>query len=105
MMQFGIRNEADLHGEWGGFVADSVSTANSFLAESGKRFYFDTVDVAQQIIGGLKLCDMFGWVVRSDEASAFEALWREGADHELDEYEYVCLTWTEVGGRPVASFD
>lgn len=85
--------------------ADSVSTANSFLAESGKRFYFDTVDVAQQIIGGLKLCDMFGWVVRSDEAGAFEALWREGADCELDDYDYVCPTWTEDDGRPVASFD
>lgn len=75
MTEFGIRYEADLHnGVWTDYVVDSVRLLNRQLAPEGRRFYFGEIDVAQKIIGGYKVWDMFGSAVPVSERKDFEPL-------------------------------
>lgn len=61
MEHFGIRYTDDMTGEYSEYVIDSVDLLNSQLAPHGMSFFFDTIDVRQQIIGGKHCWDMFGW--------------------------------------------
>lgn len=80
MRVFGIRREADTTGPWSDYVVDSVSLLNEHLNPRGKYFYFVEVDVAQQVIGGHKVWDMYGWVIDGSERGEFGPLWLAEAD-------------------------
>ena len=103
---FGIRYTDDLTGEYSEYVVDSVDFLNSQLAPHGMSFFFDTVDVDQQIIGGKHCEDMFGWVVPNGLVPDFEPAWLAGDDEELESYNcYVCASWEDRDGRPYAAID
>ena len=102
---FGIRHAADLTGDYSDYVIDSVNLLNKQLAPEGKSFLFDTIDVRQQIIGGFKVWDMYGWVVDKNHLSKVEPFWFADEDDMLDGETYVCATWIERNGQPVATFD
>ena len=80
MTTFGIRHTADTTGRWSDYVVDSVNLLNEHLNPSGKFFYFDEVDVAQQVIGGHKVWDMYGWVIDSSSRGEFEPMWLSDVD-------------------------
>lgn len=69
--RYGIRYTSDLTGEYSEYVIDSVDLLNLQLAPHGMSFFFDTIDVHQQIIGGKHCWDMFGWAIPNDEVSKF----------------------------------
>lgn len=102
---FGIRYAGDLTGEYSEYVIDSVDLLNLQLAPHGMSFFFDTIDVRQQIIGGKHCWDMFGWVVPSGLAPDFEPIWLAGEDEKLGSYDYVCASWKDRGGEPHAAID
>lgn len=87
------------------FVTDSVDLLNSQLLKENKRFFFDTVDVRQQVIGGKHVWDMFGWVVPERDVAEFEPLWESDKDSQLDGFDFVSVTWGESGGKPVATIE
>lgn len=110
MTEFGIRHEADAEGEWSDFIVGSVRLLNKQLAPEGLLFYFSEVDVAQKVIGGHKVWDMYGWAVSAEEAPEFEPLWLADADRDADEngvtpldrFCNVIVTWGERSGEPFA---
>ena len=105
---FGIRHTADLTGEFSDFVIDSVNLLNEQLADESRCFLFDTVDVRQQVIGGSKVWDMYGWVVDKADLDKVEPAWLADEDERIDEFApeaYECATWVDEGGKPVATFD
>lgn len=103
---FGIRHAADATGRWSEYTLDSVKFANDALAGTGKRFYFDQADYPWHEIDGLRLHDMYGWVVPDELADRFVPVWLAGADLDLDEYEYATVEFHEgEDGRPVITFD
>ena len=101
----GIRYENDLHGEWSVYVIDSVDLLNAQLAPHNMGFFFDTIDVHQQVIGGKYCRDMFGWVVPNERIAEFEPIWLGGEDEKLGGYDYVCASWEDRDGRPYAAID
>ena len=103
---YGIRYTSDLTGEYSEYVIDSVDLLNLQLAPHGMSFFFDTIDVHQQIIGGKHCWDMFGWAIPNDEGSEFEPIWLAGEDEKLEGYNgYVCASWEDRDGRPYAVID
>lgn len=110
MSVFGIRHASDADGEWGSYVVDSVNLLNEHLNPRGKCFYFDDIDVAQQVIGGNKVWDMYGWVIDVDQRSEFEPLWLADVDRHaapdgstpLDKFRDVTVTWEDRDGTPHA---
>lgn len=105
-LRFGIRYTDDMTGEYSEYVIDSVDLLNSQLAPHGMSFFFDTIDVRQQIIGGKHCWDMFGWVVPNDLVSDFEPAWLASEDEELENYNcYVCAKWEDRDGFPHAIID
>ena len=110
MTIFGIRHASGVSGEWGGYVSDSVNLLNEHLNPRGKYFYFDDIDVAQQVIGGHKVCDMYGWVIDSDQRTEFEPLWLADVDRRvasdgscpLDKFCDVTVILEDRGGVPYA---
>lgn len=110
MRVFGIRREADTVGGWSDYVVDSVNLLNEHLNPRGKYFYFDEIDVAQQIIGGYKVWDMYGWVIDESERGEFEPLWLAEADRHaapdgltpLDKFRDVTVIWEDRDGTPHA---
>lgn len=102
---FGIRYEGDLTGEYSEYVIDSVDLLNSQLAPHGMSFFFDTIDVRQQIIGGKHCWDMYGWVVPNEFIEEFEPTWLARKDGELEGYDYVCASWEDRNGFPHADID
>ena len=104
----GIRFATDLTDEWSRYVIDSVELANEALAESGERFYFDTVDVNQQVIGGRCCWDMFGWIVPDEDVDRFEPLWFARYDKAIGilGFEDAIVEFSAgEDGSPVVSFD
>lgn len=104
----GIRSEKDLTSKWSQYIIDSVELANNALVDSGERFYFDTIDVHQQVIGGKHCWDMYGWIVSTKDAGWFEPLWLAWRDEELDDgrAEYVSVSFFKGSdGMPVVTFD
>ena len=110
MKEFGIRHDADAVGPWSDFVIDSVRLLNKQLEPERLRFYFDEVDVAQKIIDGYKVWDMYGWVVGDDETSEFEMMWLADEDRHadadgatpMDKFRNVTVTWEDHDGKPFA---
>ena len=103
---FGIRCANNLTDEFGGYVVDSVDLLNAQLAPHDMSFFFDTIDVHQQIIGGKHCWDMFGWADLNDSVSEFEPIWLASEDEKLDEkYDYVCAKWEERDGKLYAAID
>lgn len=110
MTTFGIRYTADTTSRWSGYIVDSVNLLNEHLNPSGMFFYFDEVDVAQQVIGGYKVWDMYGWLVDAGQRDEFEPLWLASVDHHaapdgstlLDRFCDVTVTWEDRGGVPYA---
>lgn len=110
MSVFGIRHASDASGEWGPYVVDSVNLLNEHLNPRGKYFYFDDIDVAQQVIGGNKVWDMYGWVIDGDQRAEFEPLWLADVDRNaapdgstpLDKFRDVTVTWEDRDGIPHA---
>lgn len=110
MRVFGIRNGAQDNLIFSDYVVDSVSLLNKRFNPQGRYFYFDEGDVAQQIIGGHKVFDMYGWVVDEADVAEFEALWLANADRKgspdglspMDRFRHVTVTWEDHGGEPYA---
>ena len=103
---FGIRYANDLTDEFSEYVVDSVDLLNAQLAPHGMSFFFDTIDVRQQIIGGKHCWDMFGWVVPNGLVPDFEPTWLAGEDEKLESYScYVCASWEDRDGMPYAAVD
>lgn len=110
MSVFGIRYEGDTVGKWSDYVVDSVNLLNEHLNPRGKYIYFDEIDVAQQIIGGYKVWDMYWWVIEESERSEFEPLWLAEADRHaapdgsmpLDKFRDVSVIWEDRDGAPHA---
>lgn len=106
----GIRFERDATGPWSDYAVDSVNLLNKRFNPQGKYFYFDEVDVAQQVIGGHKVNDMYGWVIDKAERTEFEQLWLAEVDRHaapggstlLDKFCDVIVTWEDRGGEPYA---
>ena len=108
---FGIRYEADLRNdEWTDYLVDSVNLLNERFNPQDKYFYFDEIDVHQQIIGGYKVWDMFGWLIDEAEIAEFEPLWLLDADYShspdvstpMDKFCDVIITWESRDGKPYA---
>lgn len=110
MRVFGIRNGAQENPIFGDYVVDSVSLLNKRFNPQGRYFYFDEGDIAQQIIGGHKVFDMYGWVVDEADVAEFEQLWLANADRKgspdgsspMDRFRHVTVTWEDHGGKPYA---
>ena len=102
---FGIRYASDLTGEYSEYVIDSVDLLNLQLAPHGMSFFFDTIDVRQQIIGGKHCWDMFGWVLPDEDIAEFEPVWLAGQDEKLEDYDYAFVDWEDRGGNPYAVID
>ncbi|NMF55406.1 hypothetical protein HF320_03545 [Collinsella sp. KGMB02528] len=103
---FGIRYANDLTGEYSKYVVDSIDLLNAQLAPHDMSFFFDTIDVHQQIIGGKHCCDMFGWVVPNGLVPDFEPTWLAGEDEKLESYNcYVCASWEDRDGMAYAAVD
>ena len=93
-------------GEYSEYVIDSVDLLNAQLAPHGMSFFFDTIDVRQQIIGGKHCWDMYGWVVPNEFIEKFEPAWLASEDEELESYNcYVCAKWEDRDGFPHAVID
>ena len=105
MEHFGIRYENDLTDKFSEYLIDSVDLLNAQLAHRDLAFFFDTVDVDQQVIGGMHCEDMFGWVVPNGIVKDFEPIWLAGNDRELEGYDYVCASWEDRDGFPHAVID
>ena len=100
---FGIRYTSDLTGEYSEYVIDSVDLLNQQLAPHEMGFFFDTIDVRQQVIDGKHCWDMFGWVVPNGLVPEFEPIWLDSEDEKLESYNsYVCAKWEDRGGKPHA---
>lgn len=103
---FGIRYANDLTDEFSEYVVDSVDLLNAQLASHDMSFFFDTIDVHQQIISGKHCWDMFGWAVPNGLVPEFEPIWLASEDEKFDEkYDYVCAKWEEHDGKPYAAID
>lgn len=110
MTVFGIRHEGDETGPWAEYIVDSVNLLNEHLNPKGNYFYFDEVDVAQQVIGGHKVWDMYGWVIDETQCAEFEPLWGAYVDRPgnpdgscpLDKFRDVTVIWEGRGGEPYA---
>ena len=102
---FGIRYTNDLTDEFSEYIVDSVDLLNAQLAPHGMSFFFDTIDVDQQVIGGKHCEDMFGWVVPNGLVPEFELIWLASEDEKLGGYDYVCASWENRGGKPYAAID
>lgn len=102
---FRIRYANDLTDEFSEYVVDSVDLLNAQLASHGMSFFFDTIDVHQQIIGGKHCWGMFGWAVLNGLVPDFEPIWLANEDGKLESYNsYVCAKWEDRGGKPYAVF-
>ena len=100
---FGIRYENDLTDEFSEYIVDSVDLLNMQLAPHGMSFFFDTIDIDQQVIGGTHCEDMFGWVVPNGLVPEFEPIWLASEDEKLESYNsYVCAKWEAPGEKPHA---
>ena len=98
-LHFGIRYESDLNSRYSNYVIDSVDTINKQILINNLSFFFDTVDVCQQVIGGKHCWDMFGWVVPNGLTPDFKA----DDDAALEKYNaYVCVSWEDRNGLPHA---
>lgn len=86
-------------------MIDSVDPVNAQLERSGKRFFFDTADVDQEIIRGKHCWDMFGWAVPNELVHEFKPAWIDDDGVELEKYNYVCASWEDRDGRPYAAID
>ena len=80
MHVFGIRNGEQNNPIFGDYIVESVNLLNKRFNPQGKYFYFDEGDVAQQVIGGHKVYDMYGWVVDEADRAEFEQLRLAEAD-------------------------
>ena len=69
------------------------------------KFFFDSVDFRQQIIGGKHCWDMYGWAIANDTVDDFESIWLDGDNNKLEGYDYVCATWEDRDGHPHAVID
>lgn len=105
MEHFGIRYENDLTDRFSEYIVDSFDLLNAQLEHRDLAFFFDTVDVCQQVIGGMHCEDMFGWVVPNDAVKDFEPIWLAGDDGRLEGYDYVCASWEDRDGLPHAVID
>ena len=105
MEHFGIRYENDLTDKFSEYIVDSVDLLNAQLEHRDLAFFFDTVDVCQQVIDGMHCEDMFGWVVPNDAVKDFEPIWLAGNDRNLEGYDYVCASWEDRDGLPHAVID
>lgn len=103
---FGIRYTSDLTSEYSEYVIDSVDLLNAQLAPHGMRFFFDSCDFRQRIIGGKHCWDMYGWTIPDDSVPEFEPAWLAGEDEKLESYNaYVCVSWENRDGKPHAVID
>lgn len=103
---FGIRYANDLTDEFSEYVVDSVDLLNAQLAPHDMSFFFDTIDVHQQIIGGKHCWDMLGWAVPNGLVPDFEPIWLASEDEKLESYNsYVCAKWEDRDGKPYAAID
>lgn len=102
---FGIRCESDLTHRCSEYIVDSVDLLNTGLSRRGMKFFFDTADVRQQVIGGKHCWGMFGWIVPDDAVDDFEPIWLSGDDGKLEGYDYVCASWEDRDGFPRAVID
>lgn len=105
-MPFGIRFTSDACGPRSVFTKESVELANRALEGTGRHFYFDQEDWPSQVIDGLHLHDMYGWIVPEEMVDEFKPLWLANADKDMDQYEYATVEFRDGGdGKPVVSFD
>lgn len=103
---FGIRCESDLTHRYSEYIVGSVDTINEQLSINNFGFFFDTVDVCRQVIGGKHCWDMFGWIVPNRLTLDFERSWLADDDAALEEYNaYVCVSWEDHNGIPHAVID
>lgn len=102
---FGIRFTEDLSSRYSEYIIDSADLLNTQFAPHGMRFFFDSVDFRQQIIGGKHCWDIYGWAVPNDEVDDFEPIWLAGDDGNLEGYDYVCASWEDRDGLPHAVID
>ena len=114
--RLGIRFESDAHADEDGVDGEFFSNSLELLVEhfngTGERFFFDTVDVDQRVIGGEKCQDLYGWIVKSSAVGVFEPRWKSGegpdelSDLDGSGVEYVGITWTEgPDGKPSPVID
>lgn len=101
---FGIRHTADLDGEWGEWLTDSVALINDEVAKGGEAFLFDTVDVAQGVLNGRKCWDMYGWLVSLRELPSVEPLWLADKDGDIAA-PYVLAEFAEGEASPLVRID
>lgn len=52
--------ESGVRGRWADYIVDSVNLLNERLNPGGRFFCFVEIDVAQQVIVGHKVWDMYG---------------------------------------------
>lgn len=103
---FGIRYESDLNSRYSNYIIDSVDTINEQLSINNLSFFFDTVDVCRQVIGGKHCWDMFGWIVPNGLTPDFKQSWMADDDVALEKYNaYVCVSWEDRNGLPRAIID
>lgn len=102
---FGIRYAEDLSSRYSEYIIDSVDLLNTQFAPHEMRFFFDSVDFRQQIIGEKHCWDIYGWAVPNDAVDDFEPIWLAGDDGNLEGYDYVCASWEDRDGLPHAVID
>lgn len=102
--------ESGVRGRWADYIVDSVNLLNERLNPGERFFCFVEIDVAQQVIGGHKVWDMYGWVIEDSQRAEFEPLWLANVDHHaapdgstlLDKFCDVTVIWEDRGGVPYA---
>ena len=102
MHELGIRFRNDAEGEGPDFLLNSLEMIADHL-EPDERFFFDTSDGDEEESGGKKCLDLFGWIVPSGKAAAFEDAWaKSGPGEAPDGFDYAVITWhAGDGGNPV----
>lgn len=94
-LPFGIRYTSDsLDDE----LVLSVKMMNQFCMSKGSRFFFDTSDGNTFQIAGLRLMDLYGWIVPNSEAEDFEREWLDEVDlkdGDFGERWYRGIIWKE----------
>lgn len=101
----GIRYGRDLRDE---LITGTVETLDGFLAPIAERFFFDTADIDEHVIGGKHLVDAYGWIVPLAESNDFERAYLAERDHEDDafgEQFYRSVTWEDHDGVPLPVID
>ena len=105
LIKYGIRFTDDIS-DWGldgPYVYGALQELTEHFSNTGKRFFFDTADTDQHVIGGKKVQDVFGWIVETSEAEGFQREWLKLNDEALGGT-YVCVKWKDGDGKPVPTF-